>query len=107
MDLAHNRSEDFTLLTDEREEELKNYLNILARRPERPNRYQSIQNFTQELEGIQTRKLSEAEWVTWRQCKKREEDLAAEFKELRIELQFNSSQGEYWGAMHDFKVYLG
>jgi len=33
LDLAHNRSEDFTLLTDQREEELKKYLNILARRP--------------------------------------------------------------------------
>jgi len=43
----------------------------------------------------------------WRECKKREEDLVAEFKELEIELQFNSSQGDYWVVIHDFKIYLG
>jgi len=43
----------------------------------------------------------------WRECNKREEDLVAEFKELGIELQFNSSQGEYWVVVRDLKIYLG
>jgi hypothetical protein len=92
LDLGHkNRSEDFTLSIDQREEELKKYLDILAKRPEVPNRYQSVQSFIQELEGIQAGKPGEAEWVMWRECKKCEEDLAVEFKGLRIQLQFNLS----------------
>jgi hypothetical protein len=75
--------------------------------PEAPNREQSIQSFTQELEGIEAGKPSEAEWVLWRECKKCEEDLIAEFKGLGIELQFNLSQGGCWVLIHDFMIYRG